>query len=151
MSNQRWIAGCAVIISVACLGAALGRAAAQEKSATTMPFAGAVVEVEAARAAGRQMQAQAAVLAGYPVVGTTVEIWTSAGYKAGVPSAFDPGNVSGSNNFLYVGKVAAFDAHWVGLEAEDGSRVWIPREGVSQVRDRPTRTPKRVPQTQAAH
>jgi len=83
------------------------------------------------------MQVQAAVIAGYPLVGTRVEIHIRQGYEAGVPRAFDPGTTSGPDNFLYVGKLAAFDAYWVGLEGSDGSKVWLQREAVGQLHEMP--------------
>src|SRR3954464_5282189 len=109
MTQRRWIAAAAVVL-VASLGATIGYSPAQEGGGPPGkgPFAGAQVELEQARGVGRQMQVQSAVIAGYPLVGTPVEVRTSHGYESGVPSAFDPGTTSGSNNFLYAGKLAAF-------------------------------------------
>jgi hypothetical protein len=139
MAQLRWMTAAGVVL-IATLGATLGYSLAQESGPPAkVPFAGTQVDLEQARGVGRQMQVQAAVVAGYPLVGTRVEVRTRTGYEAGVPAEFDPGTTSGSNNFLYVGKLAAFDAYWVGLEAKDGSKVWIPREGVSQVYEMPAK------------
>jgi hypothetical protein len=133
MAHRRWITAVGVGLLVT-----IGYSLAQgEGNRATVPFAGAQVELDQARGVGRQLQVQAAVTAGYPLVGTRVQIWIRNGYQAGVPSAFDPGTTSGSNNFLYTGKLAAFDPYWVGLEGTDGSKVFLPREGVSQVHEMP--------------
>jgi hypothetical protein len=134
MVHRHWIAA----VLIASLSASIGYVLAQEGGPPAkVPFAGAEVDLDRARGMGRQMQVQAAVLAGYPLAGTRVEVHIRNGYEAGVPRAFDPGTTSGPDNFLYVGKLAAFDPSWVGLEASDGSKVWIQRESVAQLHEMP--------------
>ena len=143
MSHRRWIAAGAGVLFVS-LGATIGYSLAQENSAPTVPFAGGQVELQQARNVGRQMQVQSAVIAGYPLVGARVEVCVRNGFESGVPKPFDPGTTSAPDNFLFVGKLAAFDANWVGIEGRDGSKIYLPREGVSQVHELPAATSQPV-------
>jgi hypothetical protein len=117
--------------------------------ATTAPHSSAHAEVEAVRAARRKMQAEAAVVAGYPLIGTQVEVRLADAATTPVPRSHDPNRGVSNNDFVLVGKLVAFDVHWVAIEAEDASRVWVPREHVAMVYEPPAgvggRRPRQAP------
>ncbi|MEA2709565.1 MAG: hypothetical protein QOF78_2166 [Phycisphaerales bacterium] len=131
--------------AVACLGVAVALSIAGQPArgpAATAPANMPMTvspETDAARAVGRQMQAQAALLAGYPQVGMQVEVWVKQGATFTVPASFEkPGATqSGNNTFLLHGKLTAFDANWVGLEGSDGAKMWLPRENIAHVYEPP--------------
>jgi hypothetical protein len=116
---------------------------------STRPVGAEQAELEALRAAGRKMQTQAAMIAGYPLIGAQVEVHLANTATTPLPRSHDANNGVGNNNFVVVGRLVAFDAHWVGLEAEDTSRIWLPREHVATVYEPPAgvgvRRPRQAP------
>jgi hypothetical protein len=76
------------------------------------------------------MRALAAEAAGYPRIGSDVEVGLSP--NAAVPAPFN--NAARKAR----GRLLAFDAEWVGLQAREYDvKVWLPRESVGYVAEIP--------------
>jgi hypothetical protein len=74
------------------------------------------------------MRALAAEAAGYPRIGSDVEVGLSP--NAAVPAPF--------KSRVARGRLLAFDADWVGIQAREYDvKVWLPRESVGYVAEIP--------------
>ncbi|HTL29994.1 MAG TPA: hypothetical protein VL282_12265 [Tepidisphaeraceae bacterium] len=76
------------------------------------------------------MRAMVAEAAGYPRIGSDVEIGLIP--NAAVPAPFNNAQRKAR------GKLLAFDANWVGIQAREYDvKIWLPRENVGYVADIP--------------
>ena len=72
----------------------------------------------------------------FPAIGTRVRVHLADSRSTPVPSSFyESARFGGQNNWLVAGKVTWFDGNWVGLEADDGAKAWIPRESIGLVHE----------------